>query len=477
LFYFSGHGIPREDEIYLATPQVDPLDPIVEGFSLSNLAKLMKSCKSKRIVSIIDACHSGAAKLPGSDMTPKARAMIEVEEAGIALANYDKMLDNTPKGEGRYFLLSSQAYQSSFALANDNSIYTKYLIEGLLGARPTRDDSGTEIPGSVRKDGAITPESLHEYVYFQVASRMDQIPKLKVDKSSTVVLAHYPKLASELDGARTDYENLISKGQELAYKGKYEDAITQYDKAIVINPNNSSAWKFKGSALRSLIKHAEALASLDKATELDPNDSSTWFSKYWNLCDLRRSKEALACLDKAIELDPDEANYLYQKASNLENQGQHEEALAWYDKAMEAGQNNSYAPYAGLRKAALLKQLGRDEEANACYDKILEMHPNNALVWADKARFLETKERYQDALACYDTVTKIDPTNALTWKSKAHMLQRTGGNSEEIIACYDKATELDPNHANNWLDKGIFLKSIGETEKAEECFKKARELR
>ena len=35
LFYFSGHGILRQDgEVYLATPQVDPKDPLVEGFPL-----------------------------------------------------------------------------------------------------------------------------------------------------------------------------------------------------------------------------------------------------------------------------------------------------------------------------------------------------------------------------------------------------------------------------------------------------------
>ena len=62
LLYFSGHGLPKRQEVYLATPQVNPKEPMVEGFSLSNLTDLMNSCKSTRIVCIIDACFSGAAK-------------------------------------------------------------------------------------------------------------------------------------------------------------------------------------------------------------------------------------------------------------------------------------------------------------------------------------------------------------------------------------------------------------------------------
>ena len=49
-------------DIFLATPQTDPKKPLNVAFSLSTLAKLMDASRSARIVSIIDACYSGAAK-------------------------------------------------------------------------------------------------------------------------------------------------------------------------------------------------------------------------------------------------------------------------------------------------------------------------------------------------------------------------------------------------------------------------------
>ena len=58
LFYFSRHGLSRGQDIFLATPQVDPPNPMLQGFSLANLTSLTNSSKSMKIVSIIDRCYS-----------------------------------------------------------------------------------------------------------------------------------------------------------------------------------------------------------------------------------------------------------------------------------------------------------------------------------------------------------------------------------------------------------------------------------
>jgi uncharacterized caspase-like protein len=72
LFYFSGHGITKGGEVYLATPSVDPKNPFPEGFSLSKLTDLMGQSKSKQLVGIIDACFAGAANIPNKRLRKKA---------------------------------------------------------------------------------------------------------------------------------------------------------------------------------------------------------------------------------------------------------------------------------------------------------------------------------------------------------------------------------------------------------------------
>jgi hypothetical protein len=118
-------------------------------------------------------------------------------EVDIATANYDKIWKKIRKTKGIYLLLSCQSYETSNAEENGNSLYTKYLIEGLKGVKSILREDGTSIKesGSVDDDGNLTPESLHEYVYYKVASITDQVPDLKSDRASKIILTKYPEFA------------------------------------------------------------------------------------------------------------------------------------------------------------------------------------------------------------------------------------------------------------------------------------------
>ena len=49
------------------------------------------------------------------------------------------------------------------------------------------------------------------------------------------------------------------KAMELYLNGSYEDAISAYNKAIEIDPQNSTLWRSKASALRDNGKFPEAI--------------------------------------------------------------------------------------------------------------------------------------------------------------------------------------------------------------------------
>ena len=64
LFYYSGHGIPDIDgDVYLASSEINPKQPYRNGFSFSELTKMMNRSLSTRVVAILDCCYGGAAKV------------------------------------------------------------------------------------------------------------------------------------------------------------------------------------------------------------------------------------------------------------------------------------------------------------------------------------------------------------------------------------------------------------------------------
>jgi uncharacterized protein YjbI with pentapeptide repeats len=148
-----------------------------------------------RIICMVDACYSGAVNLTDPAMKPKGAE----EKAKDALPKYDRLIGEIPKTKAIWYFLSSQSYQRSIALENSNSLYTKYLLQGLIGIKPEPDENGDPVyaSGSVDYSGDLTPITLSRYVYAKVASEAPQIPGVKFEGSysSTLTLAKFPELA------------------------------------------------------------------------------------------------------------------------------------------------------------------------------------------------------------------------------------------------------------------------------------------
>ena len=179
LFYFSGHGILRGDDVYLATREVDAQKPWITGFSVSDLTKFMS-------MSIHCHCYSGSVTLPDSK-----------EEAIVASKNTEKVWASIPESDRMCLLLSSQPFDPSFAGEEyQNSIYTHYLIEGLRSVSRISESEDFN-PGSIDENGNVTPRSLHEFIRYKLLSSIDQHPSLKCNKSTEIVLASYPERAKQ----------------------------------------------------------------------------------------------------------------------------------------------------------------------------------------------------------------------------------------------------------------------------------------
>jgi len=185
VFYYSGHGIPDTDgDVYLATSEIDPDSPYRRGFSFNELTKMMNNSPSTKIVTILDCCYSGAAKIAkgigkgGDDAAAKL---------GTAAIN-DKST-KLQKSKGICLLAASQAAQEAYALKEgEHSIFTYYLLEGLSGNEKSVDTFGN-----------VTADSLGKYIHRAIVNlppdkRPKQTPIRKVEVGDEIILAHYPNL-------------------------------------------------------------------------------------------------------------------------------------------------------------------------------------------------------------------------------------------------------------------------------------------
>ena len=67
-------------------------------------------------------------------------------------------------------------------------------------------------------------------------------------------------------------DELVSSGKSHLENGDFENALSFFEQALLLNPKNPDLWNFKGAALRSLGRYAESMECFNNSLKLDPRD-------------------------------------------------------------------------------------------------------------------------------------------------------------------------------------------------------------
>ncbi len=69
-----------------------------------------------------------------------------------------------------------------------------------------------------------------------------------------------------------EIQNLVVKGKLFLEDGKFNDALSFFEQALLLNQNDPDLWNYKGIALRSMGRYEEAMMCFNKSLEIDPRD-------------------------------------------------------------------------------------------------------------------------------------------------------------------------------------------------------------
>ncbi|MFN8595247.1 MAG: caspase family protein [Anaerolineae bacterium] len=175
LFYFSGHGV-RDDQgrLYLAVQNTRTSRLLATAIGADFVRDAMNASRSKRLVIVLDCCHSGAFA--------EGNKAAAGESVGTAQAFEGS-------GYGRVVLTATDATQYAWEGDKiigeaDNSLFTHFIVEGLR-------TGAADIDG----DGKITLDEMYDYVYERVVTRTPkQTPgKWSYKQQGDIIIARNPK--------------------------------------------------------------------------------------------------------------------------------------------------------------------------------------------------------------------------------------------------------------------------------------------
>jgi len=170
LLYFSGHGsidTKFASDYFFMSYDADPEFPVITAVQLSR-EQLLSRIKAKRVMVVLDACHSG---------TPAMHRNVRTRSTGQSLKGF---LEQFKESQGQVIITSSSPNEYAMEYPDlPNGVFTHFLLEGLNG-KADRDG-----------DKIVSAREAYEYAYEMTKRRTEggQHPVWSGDMSGTFPLA------------------------------------------------------------------------------------------------------------------------------------------------------------------------------------------------------------------------------------------------------------------------------------------------
>jgi len=240
-------------------------------------------------------------------------------------------------------------------------------------------------------------------------------------------------------------------GSAFLEKKRPEDAITQFQSALQINPGYAEAHNNLGIAFSQTGRIDEAIAQYQKALQIKPDDAEAHCSLGIVFSKKGKVDDAITQFQLALQMDPDYAPGQFDLGNALLQAGKVDEAITRFQNVLQI--RPGYAPaYFNLGEAFL--EAGKLDEAIAYYQKAFatEADPNQSLqIPPDYAKAhynfgnaLLQKGKMDEAITQYQSALQINPGYADAHLNIGGILLQKG-KADEAIAQFQQELQIAPN--------------------------------
>jgi tetratricopeptide (TPR) repeat protein len=250
----------------------------------------------------------------------------------------------------------------------------------------------------------------------------------------------------------------------------FEEAFTNAGHNWALRTNNSPVvyGRIRHSILLSIIynrrgvshwqlgQHAEAMSDFAKAIELDPNNSEAYLNRGLTYNTLGQHAQAISDCTKALELDPNNATAYLNRGNAYSASRQHGEALFDYNKAITL--NPKYTR-AYLNRAAAYTGLGQHTQATSDFAKAIELDPNNADAYFERGSFYATLGQHAEAISDCSKAIELNPKYILAYYNRGICYEGLGQHTQAISEL-TKTIALDPKYANAYYSRSVCYISL-----------------
>ncbi len=244
----------------------------------------------------------------------------------------------------------------------------------------------------------------------------------------------------ELDNLANDNAAVVNAvGTLYLASGRYDEAATNFNRAIKLDGANAQYWFNQARAQLALDRRAQARESLEHALQVRPDSPGVVAALA--MLDVREGKskagaERIAALRK---VHPDDPTLLALEGDFHAANRDYEAASQSYDAALRI------RPTAAVSlRAYAARRDGKLRDATAPLEQWVDKQPDDFGVQAVLAQAYVTGGRVQRAIEKYELITQKGPPNALVLNNLAWLYYEQKDPRAESVA--SRAYFLEPNN-------------------------------
>lgn len=257
---------------------------------------------------------------------------------------------------------------------------------------------------------------------------------------------------------------LANRGITHFWKGDITAAEKDLDTASKINPRNAVVFRARGVIAESRGEYRAAVDAFSTSLEIESNNGFSLSHRAQAYMQLGEKDRALADATAALAIQPRAVDFRLFRANIYSSRQQKELALGDADWLVATMQDDGYAQ---VSAAAIYSRFGRRDDAAKAIDRALAIKPE-AYIYLNRTRH-RPKSDLAGRSADIQAALKLEPDNVDGMGLKAELLEERGEHLA-AIELYSKAIAANPTFSWLKVRRGVAYSRIGRSEEATKDF-------
>jgi tetratricopeptide (TPR) repeat protein len=204
-------------------------------------------------------------------------------------------------------------------------------------------------------------------------------------------------------------------GVPLFNERKYEEALPYFEKAVIIDPENSDGYNERGMCYLQVGEKEKAAEDFKTVIKFDEKGEN--ITVRLNLASIYfKNKDydsATPLYSEVLKFQPDNVLAISKLALIYQEKGDSEKAIQLYEKVIDTKKDD---PDLWFNLGILYFQMDRFDEAIKSFNKVVEINPDDVESLMNLVNSLWKAEMFKEAVPYLEKVVEIQPDYADAWR-------------------------------------------------------------